>query len=130
MVALHKTIFKKYDDVDENTRKILNKPLVDDSGFDPKDEEFLNLVVRLVDDRRINLYSPHSLINEAVYNGLTEKQQGKVDFDGVNLLATLRNIYNLWQIEKQPTFQIQNMVEQVRATKERLEEISGDVYIV
>ncbi|MBI4994651.1 hypothetical protein HZC21_03335 [Candidatus Peregrinibacteria bacterium] len=73
---------------------------------------------------------PSSLINHAAYDQLPPDKQGKVDFDAVNLATTLRNIYWLWKTYQQPTYQIENMVRQVRLTKERLEEISGDVYVI
>ncbi|MEK7528211.1 MAG: hypothetical protein AAB592_00390, partial [Patescibacteria group bacterium] len=95
-----------------------------------EEEEFLNLIVKLVEAQKINLYTPSSLINLPVYNNLSMEQKGKVDFDAVNLLTTVRNIYNLWSVDHRPTFQIQNMVQQVRLLKERLEQISGDVYVL
>lgn len=116
--------------IDPETQKKLNEPLVNPQGISQEDQVFLDMVVGKVERNEINLMAPSSLINHSVYDALSSEIQGKVDFDAVNLLTTIRNIYDLWKIDKQPTFQISNMVNQVRLTKERLEEISGDVYVI
>lgn len=116
--------------IDPQTQKKLNDPLVNPKGLSTEDQNFLNLVVSKVEKGEINLMQPSSLINHAIYDQLPEDKQGKVDFDAMNLLTTLRNIYDLWKMYQQPTFQIENLVHQVRLTKERLEEISGDVYVI
>lgn len=116
--------------IDPDTQKKLNSPLVNPKGLSREDEAFLNLVVSKVEKGEINLMMPSSLINHAVYDKLPEEKRGKVDFDAVNMAIILRNIYDLWKMHQMPTFQIENLVRQVRLTKERLEEISGDVYVI
>lgn len=116
--------------IDPQTQQNLNNPLVNPQGLSAEDQAFLNMVVDKVERKEINLMIPSSLINKTVYDQLTEDKQGKVDFDAVNLATTLRNIYELWKAYQTATFQIQNLVHQVRITKERLEEISGDVFVI
>lgn len=116
--------------IDPKTQQRLNQPLTKSQGLSQEDQAFLSMVLDKVDRKEINLMQPSSLINHAVYDKLPEDKRGKVDFDAVNLLTTLRNIYDLWKAYQTPTFQIENMVHQVRVTKERLEEISGDVYVI
>lgn len=116
--------------IDPETQKKLNTPLQKSTGLSDADQAFLNLISDKVDRGEIKLMSPSSLINHAVYDKLSEENQGKVDFDAVNLASTLRNIYDLWKFYQQPTYQIEYLVHQVRLTKERLEEISGDVYVI
>ena len=112
------------------TQKLLNTPLSNPKGLSQEDQAFLSDVCAKVESKKINLLSPSSLINQPVYEKLPEEKKGKVDFDAVNMAATLREIYGLWKAYQMPTFQIENLVHQVRLTKERLEEISGDVYMV
>lgn len=116
--------------IDPETQTRLNQPLVDPKGLSAEDQAFLNLIVAKVEANEINLMQPSSLINHKVYDSLPEDKQGKVDFDAINLLTTVRNIYYMWKAYQSPTFQIQNMTHQVRLTKERLEQISGDVYVI
>ncbi|MBP9717705.1 hypothetical protein KBD59_00190 [Candidatus Gracilibacteria bacterium] len=117
-------------DIDPETQKMLNTPVVNPQGISQEDEAFLNMVVAKVEAKEINLLMPSSLINMPIYEKLNELQQGKVDLDAFNLCSTLRTIYDLWTYYKQPTFQIENLVHSVRLTKESLEEISGDVYVI
>ena len=116
--------------IDPQTQKMLNEPVVNPKGLSSDDQAFLNMVLDKVDRKEVDLLRPSTLINHAAYDKLTPEAQGKVDFDGVNLCSTLRNIYDLWKFYQQPTYQIENLVHQLRVTKERLEEISGDVYLI
>ena len=117
--------------IDPETQKRLNQPIPHTAGLSPADLAFLNDVMSKVESGQIKLLVPSSIINHAVYDGLPPEQQGKVDYDAVNLLTTIRNIYDLWKYSnQQPTFQIENLVNQVRVTKERFEEVEGDVYII
>lgn len=116
--------------IDPETQKRLNSPLPMPQALSAENQQFLDTMTAKIESGRINLYSPDSLINHAVYNALPIEAQGKVDFDAVNLLSTLRDIYGLWKIYRSPTYQIENLVQQVRLTKERLENISGDVYVI
>ena len=116
--------------INPQTQKKLNEPLAKPGGISPEDQAFLNMVLDKVERKEINLMQPSSLINHAVYDSLSPEHQGKVDFDAVNLCSTLRETCDLWKYYKTPTFQIENLVHRVRVTKERLEEISGDVYVI
>lgn len=116
--------------IDPQIQKKLNEPLELPQGLSQEDQSFLNVVLTKVENKEIDLLKPSTLINQTVYDQLTEDKQGKVDFDAVNLASTLRNIYELWKYYQKPTYQIENLVRQVRLTKERLEEISGDVYVI
>ncbi len=117
-------------DLSIDEQKKLSQPLPKLLGLSAEDEAFLNMVVAKIDTKEIDLLRPSSLLNQPVYNALTQLQQGKADYDSVNLLSTLRTIYGLWKTNPTATYQIENMVHSVRLTKERLEEISGDVYII
>lgn len=116
--------------IDPQLQQKLNTPPVNPKGLSQEDQAFLNQFTALADSGKVNLMQPSSLINHAIYDQLTPDKQGKVDFDAVNLATTLRNIYWLWKANPAPTYQIENMVHSVRLTKERLEEISGDVYVI
>ena len=120
--------YEKNMSVDDQIK--LSQPLAKQDGLSAEDEAFLNMVVAKVENKEIDLFHPSSLLNLHIYNTLTQQQQGKADYDAVNLLSTLRTIYGLWKANPTATYQIENMVHSVRVTKERLEEISGDVYVI
>ena len=117
--------------IDEATQRNLNTPLQDSTGrLDGKDQEFLNLIISLIDDKKIDLYQPSTLINNAVYDKLDEQEQGKVDLEAMNMLTAIREIKGLYDNGYKETFQMENIVHRLRITKERLEQVSGDVFII
>lgn len=116
--------------LDPQAQKQLNQPFVKKEPFSREDQEFLDSVVRLVENKTINLHQPGTLISHPVYDKLSPEKQGKADFDGVNLLTQVRNIYELWKATGTPTLQVENMVHGVRLIKERIEAEAGDVYII
>lgn len=110
--------------------KMLNTPPSDPSGFNADEQEFLNMVMQKVESKQIDLLKPSSLLNQAVYEKLTPEAQAKADFTAINLLAIIRQIHSVWSINKEPTYMIQNLILDVKYTKEKLEEVSGDVFII
>jgi len=108
----------------------LNQPLKDESGIDTADKEFLAMLVDKIEKKEIELHTPSSLLNSPVYDGLDEEAQGKADLEAFNMLATIREIYNLWKLDQKDSYQIQNMVHKVRLHKEKLEEVGGDIFII
>jgi hypothetical protein len=116
--------------IDPETQKRLNTPLEMQSGFDPADEAFLHQIVAHVDEKRIDLYVPSSLINDQVYSGLADAEKAVIDQKAFTTLGAIRDIYNLWKTYQQPTFQLQNLLSQVRLAKEQFETAEGDVFII
>lgn len=114
----------------DDIQAMLNTPVAHSTGIDPKDEQFLQMLVGKIEAGEIKLLLPSSLLNLPVYDKLDEMAKGKADVNAYNLLSTIREIYNLWKLGHKETFQIANLVHQIRVTKERLEEISGDIYII
>lgn len=120
-----KSVFK-----DDKTQKELNSPLKDNTGSAGKYKEFLSMLVGMIKDGKIDLYKPESLINHDVYGKLDEARQGKADFEAVNLLTVIREINGLYNAGFEDTYQIENLVERLKATKERLETQGGDLFII
>lgn len=116
--------------IDQETQNMLNNPLAHPQGLDTADQAFLVILMKKIDDGEINLYKPETLMNMAVYEKLDEQSQGKADFDAVNLLGTIREIRKLWNLGNRDSYQIENLTHQIRLTKERLEELGGDIYII
>jgi len=116
--------------ISEEVQVELNQPLKDDSGVDTKDQEFLAMLIDKIEKKEIDLHKPTTLINTEVYDKLDETAQGKADYDAFNLLGTIREINNLWSSGHKDSFQIQNLVHKIRITKEGLEEIGGDIFII
>lgn len=117
-------------DISADTQLMLNKPTEHPEDLDPKDLAFLTMLMEKIDKGDINLYRPSTLLNYAVYDKLDETGKGKADFDAMNLLGTIREIRKLWNLGLRNTYQIENLTHRIRVTKERLEEVGGDIYII
>ncbi len=115
---------------DEETQATLNAPLKKEGGIDSKDEKFLDMLLRMIEEGKIGLHQPSSLINREVYDKLDEQTQGKVDMEAMNLLSAIRNIKSLCDMGDNDTYQIDNLVQTLKATKERLEQEGGDLFII
>lgn len=116
--------------IDENVQQMINKPQSDPTGVNQADQEFMKLVMKLIEDGTIDLYRPETLMNKQVYDSLDEAAKGKADTNAVPLLGEIRNIKKLYEAGDRESYQIQNLIHRVRLTKERLEEECGDVYII
>jgi len=116
--------------IDEKTQSMINTPMVDDTGVDEKDQAFIQNVLKLINEKTIDLYNPETLMNKPVYDKLDFKAQGTADFNAVSLLASLRQIKKLYEQGFAQSYQIQNLIHQCRVTKERLEQECGDIYII
>lgn len=116
--------------IDEKTQKELNIPLKDQKGIDPTEKAFLENLVKLINEEKIDLFRADTLINHEVYDKLPEDKQGKVDLESLNLLAAIREIKGLYDAGFIDTYQMENLVERLRSTKERLESCGGDLFII
>lgn len=116
--------------VDEQTQKELNTPLSDPKGVGGEGEKFLKMLINLIDEGKIDLYKPETLLNKKNYSKLSEEEQGKVDIEALNLLSAIREIKGLYDSENKETYQMKNLVERIKNTKERLEVKRGDVFII
>ncbi len=116
--------------VDDVHQKELNRPLAVQGGLKQENKEFLESIMELINSKRVNLYVPHTLVNDAVYNTLDEKRQGEVDIEAVNTLSAMRQIKDLYLAGYSDTYQMENFVDKLRLTKEKFEKEYGDVFII
>jgi len=116
--------------ISPQTQTELNKPLDYPGELSRKDQDFLNLILDLIEKKKIDLYRPTSLLNHAVYDNLNESSKAKAELDAFNFLATIREIKKLHEANLGKTYQMENLVHRMRVTKERLEKISGDIFII
>jgi len=117
-------------EISPKAQEALNKPLGHLGGLTDEDQEFLALLISKIEKKEINLYQPNTLLNHAVYDSLNEGAKAKAELDAFNMLATIREIKKLWDAKLANTYQMENLVHKMRLTKERLEEASGDIYII
>ena len=107
--------------IEESVQQMINSPQTDPTGVDDKDMEFLENVMKFINDGTIDLYKAETLMNTEVYDKISEEAQTQADVNAIPLLGELRQIKKLYETGHKDSFQIQNLVHRVRLTKERLE---------
>ena len=125
-------VIQKYQEhiVDPKIQQKLNKPLKDKTGFNKGHKDFLKTLIKKLKSGELDIHNIQSLYNKAVYEKLGDEEKEAADLTAVNLMSIIRQIEQLWGIERKPTFQIQNLVETVFQMKSKFEEKHGDVYII
>ena len=123
---------EKYKDhiVDPKTQQDLNQPLNDKTGFNEGHEDFLNMLIGKIESGEINPHKIETLQNKSVYEKLSDEEQEATELSAHNIMSIIRQIERMWELEKKPSFQIQNLVETVYQMKSKFEEKHGDVYII
>lgn len=116
--------------VDDNVQKMINKPQMDPTGVDATDAEYLEAIVKLIDEGRLNLHTPNTLMKNEIYDSLDDKAKGLADMSAVSLLNDLRQMKKLYDSGDKESFQIQNLIQRIRTVKERIENQCGDVYVI
>lgn len=120
-------------DLPADIQAMLNKPLTinrPEYNFTTEDKDFLQNIIKKVEQGKIQLYTPSTLLNDEVYKKLSSYDKGKADFNILNLLNKIREIKKLWDRGETNTYQILNLVKSLRLIKERIEIAEGDVFII
>lgn len=107
----------------------LNTPLSGGTMNDD-DRKFVDLILKLVQEGKIKLHEPSSLINHAVYDGLAPELKAKAEMHMVSMLAKIRDIVDLEKAAMDTNHQVNYLVNSLRLNKERMEELSGDIFII
>jgi len=116
--------------IEQNVQEMLNVPADDKTGISDEDQTFMDNVNAKIESGEIDLYVTNSLVNDDVYFALSEEDQGKVDMNAIVILRALREIKGLMDTGNGQTFMIQNLIQEVREKKERVEAEEGNVYII
>lgn len=106
-------------------QEMINKPL--EKGLDETMQQYLDMVIGMLESGEINPMIPSSLLNQEVYTAMSEELQDKADLNCVNLCGKLRQILMLWQQAHTQSFQMELMIKDIFQTKDRLEQEIGDV---
>lgn len=114
--------------ISPDVQNMLNTPAKEDTWSD-EDQSFLNDLLAKVESGVIQLYSPSSLINQAVYDTLSYEAKGKADQNSMVILSKVREIVGLMKTYHEPNAIIKNLVESLFAAKKRIEE-AGDIFII
>ena len=115
---------------DDSTQNMLNTPAKNPDGVGSDVMQFLKTLIEMIENGKIDLYKPDTLVNSDLYNKLPGEKQGEVDMEATNLLSAIREIKGLYDSGNKESFQIQNLVERLKNTKERLEKEGGNLFVI
>ncbi|MFA5792370.1 MAG: hypothetical protein WC897_00685 [Candidatus Gracilibacteria bacterium] len=113
----------------QDVQNRLNEPLQGDNTFTDEDREFLTMLLQKIEDKSINLYGPSSLLNMPVYEALPQEEKAKADQNAMVLITKIREIHSLTQFSMDATYQLKQLLDGVRLTKQRLEE-HANIFVI
>ncbi|MBI95585.1 hypothetical protein CL656_00320 [bacterium] len=122
--------------VDSDVQEMVNTPPVDPDGFTKEEEDFLRMIMMMISDNRLNPLQPSSLINQVIYEQASQEAQGKADLTSISFCARIRDIQNLYEFSGgealyvKPTYQIKNLVMDLKYRKEQFENKYGDMFLI
>lgn len=87
-------------------------------------ERFMKEILRMLDQKEIDVTKPESFLKMDVYNQLDEEWKGKVDLALVNIADLLGHIVEFRLSKKTPdeSPELQSMIEHLWQMKQRIEE--------
>lgn len=99
-------------------------------AMDPKHEEFVALLLRLLQAKEIDPGNNRSFLNRAVYDALSEGERDTIDLALINLGTMLGKIieFRLSKATPDSSPHLQTMIDQLWDMKNRIEERAGDVF--
>ncbi len=128
-VIYHKIIEEhKEKEITSDMQERLNKPL--EKEVKPKYRDYLKFILDLIERKEIDLYRPDTFINKDIYNDLRPEIKSKADITLVNITNMVRQLNYLYEKGEENSFQLENLVDNIWYTKERIEQVHGDVYKV
>ena len=90
---------------------------------------FVKRISALVQEEKINVFSPATFYREGAYEKLSASQKSHVDLAMVNMADQVRHVVDYYLSEKTPNAspQLEQMIEQLWQMKERLESKHGKI---
>jgi hypothetical protein len=92
-------------------------------------KNFLALVIRMIDQKEVDVSEPSSFLKKENYDALNDMSKAQVDLGLVNIVDQLRRIEEFYRNKKTPNAspELQTMIEHLWQMKDRVESKYGDV---
>lgn len=115
-------------DLPEEAQKAAGKAAAGAMG--QRHEEFLALLLGLLEKKAIDPSNPKSFLNAKVYDALPERERDAIDLALINLGTLLRHIvdFRLSKATPDSSPHLQSMIDQLWDMKSRIEGRIGDVF--
>ncbi len=95
-----------------------------------EDRAFLEKIKSLVAAGTLELHTPSTLLNQAVYAQLPALSQGRADQLAFNMLIKIREILDLEAHPSDTLYQEQNLLQALLYNKTQYETELGDVFLI
>jgi hypothetical protein len=121
-MTIFKKLFEKHKDLPVDDQIKAGKAIKGD--MDSEHANFLKTLIGLLDKGEISTTDPRSMVNQKVYDGMTQKEKDTVDLALVNVMDQIRLIENFYRSEETPNSSphLQTMIEHLWDMKKRIEE--------
>lgn len=116
-----KSLYDAHKDLSEDAQKQAGQAI--GGAMKKEHEDFLQLIVKLVDEGKIDLNVPSSLLNQSVYDELTEEWKMKVDTALLNIAHQIRLMYEFFTSTATPNSSphLVTMIDHLHQMKSRIE---------
>jgi hypothetical protein len=113
---------EEHKNLSEDAQKKAGKAIA--GKMDPKVEEFLQTLLKLLEEKKIDTTNPESFINKDIYDTMPQEWKGKTDMALLNIAHQIEDIEQFYKSKQTPNEspQLQNMIETLWLMKERIEE--------
>ncbi|KKP39181.1 MAG: hypothetical protein UR28_C0009G0005 [Candidatus Peregrinibacteria bacterium GW2011_GWF2_33_10] len=116
--------------ISDNLQQKMNTPPLDPDGGDLTDQQYLGIIMKMVESKKINLMNQNTLLNLEIYEKLNPQQTVKVDMNTQVIMFRLREIHNLWKSDSSMTYQMKHLITELRQIESRVEQECGNVYVI
>jgi hypothetical protein len=122
MADFAKQMAKQTRELTEKEQKNAGAPIK--GKMDKKHNDFMQTVIKLIDNKKIDIDDPLTFLKSDVYEKLDDEWQDRTDIALVNIADQLRLINEFYRSKETPeeSPQLQTMVEQLWQMKQKIEE--------
>ncbi len=115
-------LMQEHQDLPEDAQKKAGEPIA--GKMDPAVEEFLKVLLKLLEEKAIDTANPETFINKDIYDSMPQDWKGKTDMALLNIADQVRRIEEFYKSKQTPNEspQLQNMIEGLWQMKQRIEE--------
>lgn len=98
--------------------------------MEPEHEEFLQLIIKLLDEKQIDTARPETFIKKDIYDKMPQEWKGKTDLALVNIAHEMNRIADFYRSTNTPNEspQLATMIEHLWQMKQRIED-TYDVFL-
>lgn len=115
-------LMQNHQDLPEEEQKKVGQAIA--GKMDPAVEEFLKILLNMLDEKTIDTTNPESFLNKDIYEGMPQDWKGKTDMALLNIANQVRRIEEFYKSKETPNEspQLQTMIEGLWQMKQRIEE--------